>query len=755
MADNPWIPDAFKTGLTARQAVFLADEGREVLYGGAGGGGKSAGLLMAAAQYATVPGYHALILRRTHKQLAKAESILSLSKEWWAGRVAWNGDTHTWTFPSGATVEFGHIEHADARYNYQGAAYQFVGYDELTQFLEPMYTYLFTRQRRRVGSPTPIRMRATSNPGGVGHEWVKRRFIDPRTRKPDARFIPAKLQDNPNIDRDQYAATLAELDPLTRAQILDGDWDAVSGGRFLPHWWRYYTRRGRFLLLGPSHAVHLDTCSVFLTVDPAASEKTTADYTVISAWAVTPCHNLVWLGCVRDRWEIPDIVPRVQAAYRRWGARWVGIEVVASNAGVYQLARRTEMVCRQLSPKGADKLVRATPAMILAQTGRVWLPAPEADPGFPLDDVVGELTRFTGTDEDAHDDICLAAGTPVETDHGPVPIQHVRPGDRVLTRSGYRRVLAAACTGRSAPVRRVVLTDGRTLIGTAAHRVYVAGVGFRRLDTLGYADMVVAWNPQSKPSSSTGELTGGTPSPSGGTCGCTSGLTPPTRSPLGPYTGTSGSSSTGRSHPGTTSITPTGTRSTTTPPTCCASPAPSTDGSTPSGGRTDPPPCSPTWTASDTWRPSGTGPTRGGPGTAATPSKPGPAASPSIASASAAGRLGSLSPAAVATSIVAGRVPPLPGGSPGSMTWSGLAATVAGPSASTDSSPPGFVPVRVLSVSAAGVADVFNLRVDGDAEYVAGGILTHNCDTLSYAAECLGTMPTADDRRQAPTVFGG
>jgi hypothetical protein len=119
--ENPWVPDAVKEGLFAKQVEFLCYEGREALYGGAAGGGKSVALLVAALQFVEEPGYSALILRRTYKQLSKADSILAKAKEWLhgprptrPGARCWNGDEHKFTFPSGATLEFGHMEHENA-----------------------------------------------------------------------------------------------------------------------------------------------------------------------------------------------------------------------------------------------------------------------------------------------------------------------------------------------------------------------------------------------------------------------------------------------------------------------------------------------------------------------------------------------------------------------------------------------------------------------------------------------------------------
>lgn len=250
-----------------QHAFLFIDHVKEALYGGAAGGGKSSALLASALQYVDVPGYSALLLRRTFRDLNQPDALIPRSKEWLSNTDArWNGNDSRWTFPSGATLTFGYLDHEDDKLQYQGAAFQFVGFDELTQFSETQYTYLFSRCRRpklpddasdedrkRVERLTnvPLRVRAASNPGGPGHEWVKQRFgiyreeggsdrglMCHRKDWPHTRvFIPAKITDNPHLDEESYVENLAELDHHTRAQLLDGDWDSRPPGDLFRREW--------------------------------------------------------------------------------------------------------------------------------------------------------------------------------------------------------------------------------------------------------------------------------------------------------------------------------------------------------------------------------------------------------------------------------------------------------------------------------------------------------------------------------------
>lgn len=194
---------------------------------------------MAALQYVDVPHYAALILRKSYPDLSQPGAIMERSHQWLASTDAhWNGTDFMWTFPSGAKLKFGYLKNRDDKYQYDSSEYQFVGWDELTQFPEEDYTYLFSRLRKSEKvQGVPLRVRSASNPGGRGHEWAKIRFVDPKTREPGAVFIPARIEDNPSLSLDEYDASLLKMDPVERARKRSGDWDILEEGEmFKRHW---------------------------------------------------------------------------------------------------------------------------------------------------------------------------------------------------------------------------------------------------------------------------------------------------------------------------------------------------------------------------------------------------------------------------------------------------------------------------------------------------------------------------------------
>lgn len=242
------------------QTEFLAANEREVLYGGSAGGGKSYGLLADPMRYFGNANFNGIILRRTNDELRE---LIWKSQEIYPKAypgARWQEKKSQWVFPSGGRLWMTYLERDEDVLRYQGQAFCYIAFDELTQHATP-FAWNYMRSRLRSTDPSlPLYMRATTNPGGPGHSWVKRMFIDPapagkrfaatdiETGDPMVypeshekagqplfyrRFIPASLKDNPYLMADgQYEANLLALPEMQRRQLLEGDWAIADGAAF-------------------------------------------------------------------------------------------------------------------------------------------------------------------------------------------------------------------------------------------------------------------------------------------------------------------------------------------------------------------------------------------------------------------------------------------------------------------------------------------------------------------------------------------
>ena len=223
------------------QEDFLAAGETDVLYGGSAGGGKSYAMLVDPLRHAHRPAHRGLIIRRSMPELRE---LIDKSRELYP--KAFPGCKYKeveklWNFPSGAKIEFGFLERDADVYRYQGQAYSWIGFDEITHLpTEFAWNYLASRLRTTDSEIVPY-MRCTANPGGVGATWVKKRYIDPAPSYESftghdglsRKFIPARLQDNPFLAHDgRYEKMLQALPPTQRQQLLDGNWDVSEGAAF-------------------------------------------------------------------------------------------------------------------------------------------------------------------------------------------------------------------------------------------------------------------------------------------------------------------------------------------------------------------------------------------------------------------------------------------------------------------------------------------------------------------------------------------
>ncbi len=223
------------------QEDFLAAGDTDVLYGGAAGGGKSYAMLVDPLRFAHRSAHRGLILRRSMPELRE---LIDKSRELYP--KAFPGAKYKeveklWNFPSGAKIEFGFLERDADVYRYQGQAYSWIGFDEITH-LPTAFAWNYLASRLRTTDPEiEVYMRCTANPGGAGANWVKKRYIDPAPANVSFRggdgltrkFIPARLQDNPYLAEDgRYEQMLNSMPPTQRKQLLDGNWDVAEGAAF-------------------------------------------------------------------------------------------------------------------------------------------------------------------------------------------------------------------------------------------------------------------------------------------------------------------------------------------------------------------------------------------------------------------------------------------------------------------------------------------------------------------------------------------
>ena len=242
------------------QTRFLAATEQEVLYGGAAGGGKSYSLVADPVRYFANAHARMLLVRRSTEELRE---LISVSKQLYPQAIPgikFMERDKTWVAPNGATLWMSYLDRDDDVMRYQGQAFNWIGFDELTQWPTPYaWNYMRSRLRSTKASGLPLYMRATSNPGGPGHQWVKKHFIDPsvpdkpfwatdengevikwpkghsREGEPlfKRKFIPATLFDNPYLSEDgMYEANLLSLPEHQRRQLLEGDWDINEGAAF-------------------------------------------------------------------------------------------------------------------------------------------------------------------------------------------------------------------------------------------------------------------------------------------------------------------------------------------------------------------------------------------------------------------------------------------------------------------------------------------------------------------------------------------
>lgn len=403
---HDWIPNP------GPQTRFLECSATEALYGGAAGGGKTEALLIAALRNVHLPGYRALLLRRQFPELRR--TLLKRAKEIYpAAGGRWVAGEKTWRFPSGATIELGSAPHESDIERFQGADYSFLGLDELTHFTKPMFTWMYSRMRsptRASGIQIPIRIRATTNPGSVGHDWVLERYAPwlyppdetsydgPRARPGDVlwfrsrggdsdeevicsrghedatsrTFFPARVSDTPQLAGTGYVSNLDKLCRLDRKRLKAGDWMArEAAGEFFDRSWF------EIIEAPPADAIarirYWDMAST-----PARSTSPTSAYTAGLRGSID-ARGIIYLEHMRrDQWSPGEVEKEIETYARLDMTQDDTMETILerdpAQAGKFQAwyyaTRFPEIGIRSIGVH-VDKLTRARLVSPYAEVGNI------------------------------------------------------------------------------------------------------------------------------------------------------------------------------------------------------------------------------------------------------------------------------------------------------------------------------------------------------------------------------------------------
>jgi predicted phage terminase large subunit-like protein len=395
------------------QKVFLRTYGLEALFGGAAGGGKSSALLMSALQYVDVPGYSAILFRRTYADLSLPGALMDRFREWMKNydEVTWNNNSYTATFPSGARISFGYLNNTNDYLRYKGSEFQFIGMDEVTEIRESDYRYLFSRLRRPASgelAKVPLRMRCASNPAP---NWVRQRFIV-EGKETGRIFVPSLLTDNPGIDADSYRQALSALDPVERRRLEEGDWWSTTLGTMFD--------RTSFVLIDPVEVPQVSTSARAVRFwDLAATEPSPSypdpDWTVGTLMLFDQC--IAYVLDVRKMRGKGDKVEQfiAQTAAEDGHAVTIRMEQEPGSSGKALVDQYARYVVPGYDFQGirstGDKLTRARPFAAAVANGNVrvvrgtwltdWLDEfssfPEAcNHDDQVDSAVGAFTHLAG-----------------------------------------------------------------------------------------------------------------------------------------------------------------------------------------------------------------------------------------------------------------------------------------------------------------------------------------------------------------------
>lgn len=485
---NQWRPNPGSQECALRSNAF------ELFFGGSVGGGKSQFLLVDALGQISNPSYRAALFRKTFPELEKSLIFDSRALYPSQGGV-YNEQKHRWTFPSGATIDFGHLDTMQDVFSYQSAQYAYLGFDEATHFSEFQIEYM--KSRCRCADPRVKKyIRYASNPGNRGHEYFKKRFIDGKEPykiyKNDKtglsmQFIPSKVYDNKVLMKGDpdYVKRLEGLPEQERKMLLDGSWDVFAGqyfsewdmeihvvapfevpegwkrirgidhGRTAPtacmwgavdhdgriYWYREYYMAGRDADLNAQEIARLSQGErySFTTLDSACFSQTGTGETIAEIY------HRNGVAC--------DPSPKNRLAGWSLFHEYLRPDIATSFNLSDQVVSQEGLRAKMVFFSNCVNAIRSIPTLI-------------HDIRHP---------------EDLD---CFVAGTQVTTIAGERNIEEIKVGDLVLTPIGYKPVIRDGISGFSKRNTRVELSNGKSLIGTSNHKVFVYDRGLVPLSSL-------------------------------------------------------------------------------------------------------------------------------------------------------------------------------------------------------------------------------------------------------------------------------
>lgn len=508
--------------LHAKQGVAIETPATEVLYGGAAGAGKS--LLMRAAAImwcGMIPGLQVYLFRRLRDDLVKnhiegPQGLRMLLAPWVRGGLVDIVEDEI-RFWNGSKIYLCHCKDEKDRFKYLGAEIHVLLIDELTTFTDTIYRFLRSRVRMAgvVLPPEFVgrfpRILCGSNPGNVGHGWVKAAFIDARPPLQMERvssaeggmlrqFIPAKLADNPSLDPVEYGEKLEGLgSPALVKAMRDGDWNVVVGAFFPEFSTEIHVIEPRSL---PAYWQR------FRAFDWGSARPFSVGWYAVSDGELPefPRGALIryreWYGAAKDvnGATVPNVGLRLTAEEIADGIAEREKDDVYGNrvmAGVADPSIFSEdggpshadrMAARKVFFRPADN---ARVARLGAMGGwdqlRARLKGDGERPALFIFstclDLIRTLPALQHDDGRPEDINCWVPGTMISTPAGSRPIEDICEGDMVDTPIGARVVLRSYVSGTSETVR-VSLSDGRVLEGTAAHKIAIWGGGLVALSSV-------------------------------------------------------------------------------------------------------------------------------------------------------------------------------------------------------------------------------------------------------------------------------